>query len=625
MDTISKKSNKENTKPATGARNHVSSVVNKQKVVGKTGALRAKNDLKEKNLGGTEDTIPVKGELTAVRPASKPSAVDLKKRHTLSQQFRSQQSVRHQKLVMEVVKPTSAVPPKTLPGTYKGRVVQSKVDCFRKPGDGEKEVQKKAAVKPNVPKPPSQKLGTLSKMRSKSVTSVSGPAQHKPYPRPKAASDAQLHIPDKSVQKPITQRLRGPKVPATTRPAAALRSAPPSSRPAPAPMPRPVSSKSTTVVKGKEPLLSTKSKAPVAASERRVQKPVTSTLSQYRVSMETAEERRAKLAEWLATKGRTLKRPPIAVTLAPQTRQPEVQPKIHPEPKCLQPQPPVESEAENPNPQTKADIQTENAQVPEHEPAHSPSHIMNTTLDLMDNSDLDLPVDPEVRMEGLVRNLCDALEAMETPSACRSDPETSEDDGNVVLEDSFHMPVKMEEQVKEEETTKEFEILTEEELEGKSDSESDASDDRDVAIKSEDESLKKEDQKSDENEPESDEDELNITPPETEGASMVKYSIKTTPFLQSVKKRIEDEVAPASGSRRKSAIKDLKFLTPVRRSCRIQRKSSRLPGMLNDHDPCVSSLAELVHLDDSANAYIYRKNPALLDELPDHAGALERL
>lgn len=87
----------------------------------------------------------------------------------------------------------------------------------------------------------------------------------------------------------------------------------------------------------------------------------------------------------------------------------------------------------------------------------------------------------------------------------------------------------------------------------------------------------------------------------------------------SVKKTIEDE-ACASTSRRKSNIKDLKFLTPVRRSCRIQRKSSHLPAMLVDHDPCVTSLAELVKLDDDeANAYIYRRNPALLNDLPGQA------
>lgn len=72
------------------------------------------------------------------------------------------------------------------------------------------------------------------------------------------------------------------------------------------------------------------------------------------------------------------------------------------------------------------------------------------------------------------------------------------------------------------------------------------------------------------------------------------------------------------GSRRKSSIKELKFLTPVRRSSRIHRNSSRLPGLLNEHDPCVSSLAELELLDAAdSNAYIYRKNPALLQHLPD--------
>ncbi len=95
---------------------------------------------------------------------------------------------------------------------------------------------------------------------------------------------------------------------------------------------------------------------------------------------------------------------------------------------------------------------------------------------------------------------------------------------------------------------------------------------------------------------------------------MPYFYLQTSLF--SVKKTIEDD-ASTSTSRRKSNIKDLKFLTPVRRSCRIQHKSSRLPSMLVDHDPCVSSLAELVMMDDDPNAYIYRKNPALLEDLPD--------
>lgn len=78
-----------------------------------------------------------------------------------------------------------------------------------------------------------------------------------------------------------------------------------------------------------------------------------------------------------------------------------------------------------------------------------------------------------------------------------------------------------------------------------------------------------------------------------------------------MKKTLDD--ARTSASKKTGSIKDLKYLTPVRRSCRIQRKSSHLPAMLQDHDPCVNSLAELVTLDDSPNAFIYRKNPALTE------------
>lgn len=162
-----------------------------------------------------------------------------------------------------------------------------------------------------------------------------------------------------------------------------------------------------------------------------------------------------------------------------------------------------------------------------------------------------------------------------------------------------------------------FEILEEEELRYEESSESDITEDtKKAGIKIEDDDQEPKEKKAFESEDDSD-DEMSATP-EMAGASIVKYNVKTTPYLQSVKKRIDCETAPASGSRRKNTIKDLKFLTPVRRSTRIQRKSSRLPGMLNDHDTCVSSLAELVQMDDAdASAYIYRKNPALLEDLPD--------
>ncbi|XP_052558274.1 cytoskeleton-associated protein 2-like [Tympanuchus pallidicinctus] len=55
---------------------------------------------------------------------------------------------------------------------------------------------------------------------------------------------------------------------------------------------------------------------------------------------------------------------------------------------------------------------------------------------------------------------------------------------------------------------------------------------------------------------------------------------------------------------------ELKFLTPVRRSLRIERAGSHYPEMLRDHDPVVSSLSEILD-DDEETQFFFRKNKAL--------------
>ncbi|XP_038563786.1 cytoskeleton-associated protein 2-like [Micropterus salmoides] len=284
------------------------------------------------------------------------------------------------------------------------------------------------------------------------------------------------------------------------------------------------------------------SKPKIPVNDKKVNKiPVTSTLSHYKFTVETAEERRAKLAEWLASKGKTLKRP--AMTTATPSK-----PKVSAKPDA-DPQPAAQC---NPEPEPSVEA---------HESDSAAAHCADTQgAGLMIHSQTPNP-DPQDRADDIVVNLCDVLEAMKLKNEMSGQPK---------VEQVKH---KGEESGKEDETDVE--------------------------------------------EVESDEGVMETTP-QMETASVVKYSVKTTPYLQSVKKAIADD-ASRSTSRRKSNIKDLKFLTPVRRSCRIERKSTRLPTMLVDHDPCVSSLAELVKLDDDddANAYIYRKNPALLEDLPD--------
>ncbi|XP_077098485.1 cytoskeleton-associated protein 2 [Siphateles boraxobius] len=578
---VTRKNNKENNKPVCGPKKQVCSIVSKQRVINKSLPLQSKNDLKEDNSGKTEREKDV-------RLKTKTNDADPTKRNTLSQAFRTQQTVRHRKLVEEVQKPPSTVSAiqKSKPGTYKGRVVQSKIDCFRKPSGDAKTTEIKVIPKPELPK-----------VRSKSVTSL--PASTKPrvnLSRPKSVSDVLLNATVKPVQKSVSHNRILQKVPGSISQAGAPRVCVP---PRPAPLAtgrsaiRPTASKKQEMAKPKP-----------ATTEQNVRRPVTSTVSQYKVQMNTAEERRAKLAEWLASKGKTLKRPPVSEKSATLSQKPAPQPKTKAKaPIGAKSNPVIQTEAVKPTPALQTNNQTDNIKVPNNKPVYSTgaSNILNTTLDLLDNSDMDLPVDPEIRMESLVINLCDKLEAMETPSSC---------------EDGINADA-LAGQVQEYKMDEVFEILEEEELRYEESSESDTTEDTKKAdIKMEEDDQEPKEKKAFESEDDSD-DEMSATP-EMAGASIVKYNVKTTPYLQSVKKRIDCETASASGSRRKSTIKDLKFLTPVRRSTRIQRTSSRLPGMLNDHDTCVSSLAELVQMDDAdASAYIYRKNPALLEDLPD--------
>lgn len=115
---------------------------------------------------------------------------------------------------------------------------------------------------------------------------------------------------------------------------------------------------------------------------------------------------RAKLADWLASKGKALKRPPISEKSTTFTRNPKPAPQPKTEPKAtisIQSEPIIHTEAVKPTAALKTDNQTNDIEVPDNKTACSKrsSSIMNTTLDLLDNSDMDLPVDPEIRMESV--------------------------------------------------------------------------------------------------------------------------------------------------------------------------------------------------------------------------------
>nr|XP_020741690.1 cytoskeleton-associated protein 2-like isoform X2 [Odocoileus virginianus texanus] len=73
---------------------------------------------------------------------------------------------------------------------------------------------------------------------------------------------------------------------------------------------------------------------------------------------------------------------------------------------------------------------------------------------------------------------------------------------------------------------------------------------------------------------------------------------------------IKLQIAPIPRINGMPEVQDMKLITPVRRSARIERAVSRYPEMLQEHDLVVASLNELLEVEET-ECFIFRKNEAL--------------
>ncbi|XP_043940202.1 cytoskeleton-associated protein 2-like [Protopterus annectens] len=83
------------------------------------------------------------------------------------------------------------------------------------------------------------------------------------------------------------------------------------------------------------------------------------------------------------------------------------------------------------------------------------------------------------------------------------------------------------------------------------------------------------------------------------GSSVIKFQVGVIP-------RVKESPLP-------SISQDMKLLTPVRRSLRIENACEHYPNMLKEHDPVITCLNELLALEE-VSCYVYRKNEALPEE-----------
>ncbi|NXC94259.1 CKAP2 protein, partial [Certhia familiaris] len=92
---------------------------------------------------------------------------------------------------------------------------------------------------------------------------------------------------------------------------------------------------------------------------------------------------------------------------------------------------------------------------------------------------------------------------------------------------------------------------------------------------------------------------INSPEKENDTSYSMRYNPPTTPYLESVKMHAEANDCSA---------KDLKIVTPLRYSQRIREKMCKLSDAVKDQDPCVSSLEQL---ESKATDYIHKQSNVL--------------
>ncbi len=232
--------------------------------------LKAKTKKADTRSSGED---PVK-EKTLQRGGKKAVVVTDVKRQTLSQRFLTEQAVKHKTVVDAPKPPTAAVPSsKSAPGMYKGKIVQSKIGSIWKSSA----TVGVADPKPSAPKAESQRVGNVTKIRSKSVADLPLQSTQKPT-QTRSKSAVARPAP---VSKPAV---------ASRRPAGFYSARPPA-RTLPATLTSTSSRNTNVALTKRNDTQNSKPKIPV--TDTKVNKPpVSSSISQYKFTMETAEERR---------------------------------------------------------------------------------------------------------------------------------------------------------------------------------------------------------------------------------------------------------------------------------------------------------------------------------------------
>ncbi|XP_032133182.1 cytoskeleton-associated protein 2 isoform X1 [Sapajus apella] len=530
---------------------------------------------------------------------------------TLSQAFHLKNNSEKKRITAEKLKQDANMPKKPVLGSYRGQIVQSKVNSFRKPLQVKEEssaaTKKLSTTVPKATKP--QPVNTSSvpvkSNRSSSMTAttkyVSTTSQNTQLVRRPIRSH-HSNTQD-TVKQGISRTSAHVTVWKVPREKELLESK--------TALPSVKTSSCQDIIRSKALLRSIGTEVvarPASLSNDKLiekSKPIDqrrhtigkATVGRSAYPKETAEERKARLSEWKAGKGRVLKRPPNSVV--------------------------IQHEPEEQKEKPVGSFWTTMAE--EDEQRLFTEKVNNTFSECLNLINEGCPKEGIlVTVNDLIKNIPDAKKLVKYwICLLRMEPITSPVENIIAIyekailagaqpiEEMRHtivdiLTMKSQEKVNLEENTEKAcatkELVTEVSIE---DTGSDVEPEKpEMESKHHRNVLLQDCEKEQDSKTKDPTHDIKTPNTEMRTSSLIKYNVSTTPYLQSMKKKVQfDET--------NSAFKELKFITPVRRSQRLQEKTSKLPDMLKDHYPCVSSLEQLTELGRQTEAFVCRPNAAL--------------
>ncbi|NXA48430.1 CKAP2 protein, partial [Nothocercus julius] len=600
-----------------------------------------------------EENVPIKSStITLANSAvgtnynsdltSKDEVTEIKPQHgSLSQSFLHVRSLKEKQLIAEKQNSNISLPKKPVLGTYRGKVIPSKINSFRKAPKSEGGERSLADKKPLVSatKPSVRSFSTSNcNVVMKTIKVTNSPHSGKPKgvlpfqsksaiktissqsSLNKQQSKSAVSLTKVAVQKMVGRRGSVPQRSASN------------------------NTDHKTLVMKKD---SYGDARPGATGKATSAVPVTKSGQDSRVignrtsllPKESAEERRVRLAEWRATKGRVMKRPPPSVSLGIQSKSESQQFSstedssehlLHDEKvnktlsECLQ-----LTEQECQRDEVHATLEDLIKNIPGAKKL-AKYWICCMHLEQMGPIEKLIEVYEEAILAGAMPKdelRCSLIDIMKnTENLLKSE------DGKAVIKDHLGEVAEVSKEASSsaeqvQEVLKELNSNEDQKTEGDNKVETSneviKNEEMDLDLKTRKEILPKKNKKHktkdrpkklEKGEAEKQNEDkikdgtrtLNSAGKENDAFYLMKCNLPTTPYLESMKMHHEAN---------DSSAKDLKIATPLRYSQRLREKMCKLPD--KDHDLCVPSLEQLGELGSKPTAYVPKQNSALEETSAD--------